>query len=325
VSLSRIPLVDMAGIRDGDEAALQRAARAIHEACTQIGFFYIVNHGLSSATIDAAMSAARKFFALPEAVKRKVAVNQRHRGWHAMGGATMYQATRPDYKEFFGIGLELPEDDPDVLAGQDLRGPNQWPDEDCPELRVALSRYYEEVALVGHDLLRAVAVSLGLPRDFFVGRYVKRLQRTQVVYYPEHPADATEDLYGVAPHTDYGCITLLYQDDSGGLEARDIHGNWVPAPPIEGSLVINVGDLLERWSNDRFRSTMHRVINRSGHERFSIATFFDPDYNAMVDPADLGIAAHEAKYPPISAGDYIVKRINDSMAYRKQRARAVAG
>jgi isopenicillin N synthase-like dioxygenase len=230
----------------------------------------------------------------------------------------MYEAIKPDFKEFFSIGLELPEDDPCVVAGEALRGPNQWPDF-MPELRVALDAYYEEIGMAGADLLKAVAVGLGIEPGFFEPKYGKRLQRTQMVYYPPHPPMAETDQFGVAPHTDYGCITLLYQDNSGGLQVRELGNNsWIDATPIEGSLVVNVGDLLARWSNDRFRSTLHRVINKSGHERYSIATFYDPTYGAVVDPCDLGIEAASSLYPPVAAGDYILKRIDDSMAYRKK-------
>ncbi|WPO99315.1 2-oxoglutarate and iron-dependent oxygenase domain-containing protein [Pseudomonas sp. HR96] len=312
-----LPLIDMAGVRERSPLAIQRAGKAIRQACTDTGFFYIVNHGVPQPLINRAMAAARQFFAYPAEVKRQVAVNKRHRGWHALGGATMYQATRPDHKEFFSIGLELPEQDPCVLAGQPLRGPNQWP-VFMPELQGVLGEYYEEVGRAGADLLCAVAASLGIAEDFFVDKYHKRLQRTQMVYYPEHPAQATEDQYGVAPHTDYGCITLLYQDDSGGLQVRELGGQrWIDATPIAGSLVVNVGDLLARWSNNRFRSTLHRVINHSGRERYSIATFFDPTFEARVDPCDLGIAVSDSHYEPVAAGEYILKRIDDSMAYRK--------
>ncbi|WP_223488940.1 isopenicillin N synthase family dioxygenase [Pseudomonas sp. A-RE-19] len=206
---------------------------------------------------------------------------------HALGGATMYEATKPDHKEFFSIGLELAEDDPSVLAGA--------------------------------DLLRVVAAGLGIDEDFFTDKYTKPFQRTQMVYYPPQPPQAEADQFGVAPHTDYGCITLLYQDNSGGLQVRELGSNrWIDATPIPGSLVVNVGDLLARWSNDRFRSTLHRVINASGHERYSIATFFDPTYGAMVDPCELGIDSALSLYPPVAAGDYILKRIDDSMAYRKK-------
>lgn len=317
---ANLPLIDMTGVRERDPLAIQRVGAAIRQACVETGFFYIVNHGVPQPVIDAAMAAAAEFFAYPAEVKRQVAVNRRHRGWHALGGATMYEATKPDHKEFFSIGLELPEDDPCVLAGQALRGPNQWP-AFMPGLRPALSEYYEEIGKAGADLLCAVATSLGIAEDFFVDKYTKRLQRTQMVYYPEHPSQAEADQFGVAPHTDYGCITLLYQDDSGGLQVRELASErWIDATPIAGSLVVNVGDLLAHWSNNRFQSTLHRVVNRSGHERYSIATFFDPTYEARVDPRDLGIDPATSKYPAVAAGDYILKRIDDSMAYRKARA-----
>ncbi|MFJ5296267.1 isopenicillin N synthase family dioxygenase [Pseudomonas sp. NPDC088368] len=313
---ANLPLIDMAGVREGDEAALHRAGEAIRKACSETGFFYIINHGVPQAVIDAAMAAAKTFFAFSPEVKRQVAVNKRHRGWHALGGALMYEATKPDFKEFFSMGLELPEDDPCVLAGEALRGPNQWPDF-MPELRLALDAYYEAMGRAGADLLRAVAVGLGIEPEFFSPKYGKRLQRTQMVYYPPHPPMAESDQFGVAPHTDYGCITLLYQDNSGGLQVRELStDSWIDATPIEGSLVVNVGDLLARWSNDRFRSTLHRVINKSGHERYSIATFYDPTFSAVVDPCDLGVDT--GSYPPVTAGAYILKRIDDSMAYRKK-------
>ena len=323
-SVAQIPLIDFAGVRDGDTAALRRAGRAIHDACTTIGFFYIVNHGVPQPVIDAAEQAARTFFAFGPDIKRRVAVNHRHRGFNALGDATMYQAKRPDYKEFFSIGLELPEDDPDVLAGQALRGPNNWP-EFMPQLRPVLYRYYEALGECGAALLRAVATGLGIDADFFAPRYAKRMQRTQMVYYPPQPPAAHDDQFGVAAHTDYGCITLLWQDRVGGLQVREIaNGTWIDAPPLDGSLVVNVGDLLARWTDDRFRSTLHRVINRSGRERYSIATFYDPTYTAIVDPRDLAAAsgdAGEGRYAPVAAGDYILGRINDSMGYRRKLAK----
>jgi isopenicillin N synthase-like dioxygenase len=315
---ANLPLIDMAGVREGDPGSIRRVGDAIRQACSETGFFYIINHGVPQLVIDEAMGAAKTFFAYPPEVKRQVAVNKRHRGWHALGGALMYEATKPDFKEFFSMGLELPEDDPCVLAGEALRGPNQWP-AFMPELRTALDDYYAAIGRAGADLLKAVAVGLGIEQEFFAPKYGKPLQRTQMVYYPPHPPMAEADQFGVAPHTDYGCITLLYQDNSGGLQVRELGSNrWIDATPIEGSLVVNVGDLLARWSNDRFRSTLHRVINTSGHERYSIATFYDPTYSAVVDPCDLGVEAKASLYPSVAAGDYILKRIDDSMAYRKK-------
>lgn len=316
--MTEIPVIDIASVRSRDAAATRRAAEAINAACTTVGFFYIRNHGVPDAVIDGAVGQARRFFHLPLETKRQVAVNARHRGFNALGDALMYEAEKPDYKEFYTMGLELPEDDPDVVAGEPLRGPNNWPD-GMPAFRAALQAYYDAIGACGADLLRCVALSLGVAEDFFAGKYAKRLQRTQIIYYPDQPADAGDRQFGVAPHTDFGCITLLWQDDNGGLEVLErTSRTWMPAPPIPGTLVINVGDLLGRWTNDRYASTPHRVINRSGRERFSIATFYDPDFKATVDPRQLGVADTECRYEPVAAGAHILGRIERSFGYRKR-------
>lgn len=316
--MTSLPIVDMSGVRAGDAAALQRAATQIRAACTTVGFFYISNHGLPDHVIAAAVREAQGFFRQPVERKREVAINKRHRGFNALGDALMYEATKPDYKEFYTMGLDLPEDDPDVVAGEPLRGPNNWP-ADRPGLRTAMTAYYDAVGLCGADLLKCVAVSLEAAPDFFADKYRKRLQRTQVIYYPPHPAGAAADQFGLAPHTDFGCITLLWQDDNGGLEVLERQSRqWIAATPIPGTLVVNVADLLQRWTNDRYASTPHRVLNKSGRERFSIATFYDPDFKAVVDPRQLGVPQAQCKHEPTTAGAHILGRIERSFGYRKK-------
>ena len=320
--MNELPIVDMSGVRARDERSVARAAAQIHSAFTTVGFLYVANHGLPDTVIADALREAQGFFRQPVEKKREVAINKRHRGFNALGDALMYEATKPDYKEFYTMGLELPEDDPDVLAGEPLRGPNNWP-ADRPGLRSAMTAYYDGIGRCGADLLACVAVSLGLDAGFFAGKYTKRLQRTQIIYYPPHPAAATPDTFGLAPHTDFGCITLLWQDDSGGLEVLERQSKqWIAAKPIPGTLVVNVGDLLGRWTNDRYASTPHRVINRSGRERFSIATFYDPDFKALVDPRQLGVSAADCKYEPTTSGAHILGRIERSFGYRKTLAAA---
>jgi isopenicillin N synthase-like dioxygenase len=306
-----IPVIDASAMRGPAGPALEALGAELRNAFTTSGFCYITHHGLDAAVIAAAADEALEFFHRPLAEKQKAAPKEAVRGFNAIGRTTMRGAKNPDYKEYFQIGLELPRDDPAVLAGQPLRGPNQWP-EDAPGFRDALTRYFDAVADCGHALLRAIAVSLGAAPDAFVDKYHKPLQRTQCVYYPPHPA-GMEDTFGVAPHTDYGCVTLLWQDDVGGLEVAHPSGGWTLAPPIPGSLVVNVGDLLARWSNERYRSTWHRVTNRSGRERLSIVTFHDPDHDAVVDPADLGLGSGaRRRHEPVLAGEYIMGRINAS-------------
>jgi len=310
-----LPVIDVSPLMDASDAGIRAVAAEIHAACTGPGFFYIRGHGVPDAVIEAAREQSRRFFHLPPEVKANTRANPMHRGWHAMGGAVMEGAKKADLKEFFSMGLDLPMDHPVVAAGQKLRGPNQWPAE-VPELRPAMEAYYAEMMRVGGLLMRAIAVSLGLPPDFFAPHYTLPLQRTQAIFYPPQPPDDT-DGFGVAPHTDFGCITLLWQDGSGGLEVKERQtGQWIPAPPLPGSFVINVGDLLGRWSNDRFASTPHRVVNRSGHERMSIATFHDPNFDAPIDPRALG--ATEPKYPPTTSGGHILECFDKAFSYRKQ-------
>ena len=316
--MTSIPIIDFAGVRAGDAKRIRAVAGEVFAACTGVGFFYIKNHGVPETVVERAMAAARDFFHLPAARKAEVSANANHRGFHALGDALMYGAKKPDYKEFYSIGLELPADDPAVLAGEKLRGANNWP-RFMPELQPALYDYFEANGVCGRDLLKVVAVSLGLAEDFFAPRYAKPLQRTQILYYPPQDPQADELQFGVAPHTDYGCITLLWQDDNGGLQVRErATRSWIEAPPIPGTFVINVGDLLARWTNDRFSSTPHRVINRSGRERFSIATFYDPDFSTPVDPRDLGTPDAECRYAPVGAGEHILRRFDESFGYRKK-------
>lgn len=322
-SAPTLPVIDLGKV--GSLSAQQMAADIIR-ACETIGFFYVVGHGMAQPRIDAALAAMQGFFALPPDIKRRYAVDSNHRGFHALGGAVMPGAAHPDQKEFFQIGVDLPPDHPLVCAGQPLRGPNQWPVE-VPGFQTAMSDYFAGVAAIGEQLLRFVAIGLGADPEHFARAYHIPLQRTQGLYYPPMRSGQAAAELGLSPHTDYGCLTLLYQpvladddDHSGGLQVRTPDGDWIDAPPIAGSFVVNIGDLLQRWSNDRLRSTWHRVINRKAAPRYSIATFFDPDFDAVIDPADFGVAADDQGCAPIKAGDHIMGRIAESFAYRQRFA-----
>jgi len=310
-----IPIIDLQPLSAADGGGVPGR---IADAMENSGFFYITNHGVDAAVIDRAADAALAFFRLPQDEKRKVAVTRHHRGFNALGDARMYGAQRPDHKEFFQIGLDLPLDDVDVAAGQPLRGPNVWPAAPA-DFRDAFEAYYAAIADCGQRLLQGVALSLGVDRHFFAPFYTKPLQRTQAVFYPRQPADLGADQFGVAPHTDFGLITLLWQDASGGLEVRLPDGRWIAAPPVPGSLVINSGDLMARWTGGRYRSTPHRATNRHVEERLSIAPFHDPDFNAPVDPAALvGTTGDGGEVT--TAGAHILGRINESFGYRSQKA-----
>ncbi|WP_146807055.1 isopenicillin N synthase family dioxygenase, partial [Acetobacter cibinongensis] len=308
---SFIPVLDLAPARGGHIALL---GEQIHAAFITSGFCYIKNHGISEQCIERLRKEALNFFHLPFSEKDRYHPKQAVRGFNALNRTIMYGAEKPDYKEFYQIGPEFRTDKLKDLPQNELQGVNVWP-EGRPAFRQAFLDYYQAAAECGQLLLSAIASSLNLSPDFFKKKYYYPLQRTQTIWYPPAETQSASEIttYGVAPHTDYGCITLLWQDDTGGLEVQNLQNEWVPAAPITGTLVINIGDLLCRWSNNRYRSNMHRVINKSGKERFSIATFYDPDFDAIIDPGDLGLPNTEVShYEPVTAGAYIKGRIRDS-------------
>ena len=314
-----IPVIDISGAIAGDGVA--GVATALHRAAVEHGFFYVSGHGIDPVQIEAAFSVARRFFALPAEAKQSVAVNIDQRGWMAQGMSHLAGAKTHDLKEVFFWGAELPPDDPDILAGKPLCAQNQWPDAVFPDLRADLTPYYRAVCSVGATVMSALAVGLGLPDDQFRAAYAKPLARGQLVYYPQSTArDEAEERFGVAPHTDFGVLTLLLQDDSGGLQVLVPSGDWIEAPPIPGTLVCNIGDLLARWTNNRLKSTVHRVINRSGAARYSIPVFYDPHTDTAIDPVDLGVPSDASKFAPVRAGEHIMRRNTNSFAQYKSEA-----
>jgi isopenicillin N synthase-like dioxygenase len=316
LATSEIPVINIAALRGQDDTAIARVAARMREAAERIGFFYVSNHGIEQALIDDLFAVSRRFFLSPTELKQSVTIDALHRGWLAVGQAKMYAGAKIDLKESFLWGLELGADDPDVRAGKPLMGANRWPAE-LPEMRDRFYAYYLAALECGRALLRGFAVSLGRPKEFFAPAFAKPLARGSAIYYPPQPPDLGETQFGVAPHTDYGGLTLLAQDMTGGLQVLNKAGEWVTGSPIPGTLVINVGDLMARWTNNRFSSNAHRVINSSGHERLSCALFFDPHCDTVIDPRDLLDDKSQAKYPPITCGEYIVQRFNKAFQYRK--------
>jgi isopenicillin N synthase-like dioxygenase len=313
IAVESIPVIDVGGLADG--TGLERVAREMREAAERVGFFYVRNHGIPEDLVRRAEDVSRRFFARPEADKRSVAPLDRHRGWLQIGQAKMYAGAKVDLKESFVWGLDVPADDPDYAAGNRMHGPNRWPSF-LPEMRPTLNAWFDAAHVCGRMLLGAFAASLGVAPDYFNARFAKPVTRGTLVYYPPQDPDAGEEQFGVAPHTDYGVMTLLHQDSTGGLQVRARSGEWVMAHPIPGTLVINVGDLLARWTNDRFRSTDHRVVNASGRQRYAIAVFLDPDYDTPIVPVTH--AGETALYPPVTCGEYILSRFDQSFAYRSK-------
>ena len=312
-----LPVISMRRLDSGRAADATTVAREIRAACETVGFFYIRDHGVPPETIETARNACIEFYRRPLAEKLRAGVNEMHRGFVPMGQTVLADGALTDHKESFTMGLDLPRDDPDVVAGRPLMGPNVFPDY-MPHMRDAMTACRDAVATCAARLLRAIAVALSLPADFFDAMYDKPLVRLSANYYPPLPPGAPPNQFGTSPHTDYGVITLLWQDDRGGLELRRRSGSWHPAPPKPGTFVVNIGDLLARWTNDRFVSTAHRVRNLSGLERLSLACFHDPHPDTVVECIESCREPGAApRYPVTTCGEYIRSRFDAVFAYRK--------
>ena len=316
VALDAIPVIDIAPLFDGVEGE-RHVGRQLLESVQKIGFFYIENHGIPQAKIDSVLETGARFFHAPREQKETVRIADYHRGFLPVGEAKMSGARKPDYKESYIWGWDVAANDPDIENSKRILAPNRWPTFQ-PDLRTVLDDYIETVNGLGVHLLRAFAAGLELPHDHFVQHFDKPLTRAAVVYYPPQPEDMGESQFGVSPHTDYGCVTILYQDTIGGLQVQDRNGEWLKAPPVPGTFVVNVGDLLHRWSNNRFISNPHRVVNTSGQERFSIPVFIDPNWDTVIDPVVK--AGGKTRHAPIGCAEYIHEIYQRSFAYRNEDA-----
>ena len=319
VDVADIPVVDLSAI--GTAAGRDAIATALVRAASDIGFFYVAGHDVPQQMCETAMAASRRFFELPEEKKAGISIDQHQRGWMAQGLANLEGSATHDAKEVFFWGRDVTADDDQVRAGLPLVHPNQWPDEDAPFLRAGITPYYDAVMALGQQILESLAIGLDADPAVFARAYDRPLGRGQLVYYPAiGNADIKAERFGAAAHTDFGVLTILQQDNLGGLQVQNLAGDWIEAMPIPGTFVCNIGDLLERWTNGRLVSTRHRVLNRSGRSRFSIPIFCDPASNAVVDPRDFDPEADITTVPPIEAGTYIMAKNRRNFSHFDEKA-----
>lgn len=314
-----LPLIDIAALGGGDAAAERTTAGRLGAACRDIGFFYIVNHGVPAAQVEATFAAARAFFDRPEAEKLEVAISRsRHNRGYVPIAAEALDPTMPgDAKECFNVGRELASDDPALRAGRPFHGPNQWPA--APDgFRATMLAYYAQMQRVCERLHRGFAIDLGLSPGFFAGFIDRPLATLRVLRYPPHPGAFDGTLWGAAPHTDYGNVTILAQGDESGLQVQRRDGAWIDAPVVPDAFVCNIGDCLMRWSNDVYVSTPHRVVNRTGRLRHSMAFFFDPNDDAPVACLPTCTDAQRPpRYPPTTGAAYLKERLDATYAFRR--------
>ena len=274
-----VPIIDVGALVRAPAAGRAEVARRIGEACRAHGFFYVSQHGVDAALVAELEAASRRFFALEESTKLQWPMARGGRAWRGyfpLGGELT--SGLPDWKEGLYLGSELPDEHPLVRAGTPLHGRNLIPE--LPGFRDTLLAYMAAVTALGHVLMEGIALSLDLPADYFARRYTADpLILFRLFNYPSRPVPTgTDARWGVGEHSDYGLLTILLQDDVGGLQVKT-PGGWVDAPPVDGTFVCNIGDMLERMTGGLYRSTPHRVaINRSGRDRLSFPLFFDPNF-----------------------------------------------
>jgi len=313
-----VPIIDMAPLFDGSDDGARSVAAKIRQASIEVGFFYVRGHNISQDLMGDMLGAAKAFFLRPEERKRQIQVNTAHRGYVPFAQTTLGRAYKPDFKESLNFAFPFEAGDSYLDDNKPLIGLNQWPSDD-PGLQRTAEQYYAGVFELGQKLLEGFALALDIDRNFFRELYRHPLVRARLVHYPPQAEGQADGQFGAAPHTDWGCITVLWQDDVGGLQVRNRSGQWIDAPPIDGTFVINIGDMLARWSNDLFVSTPHRVVNASGRERYSIPVFYDPDFETVVEclPNCSG-PGNPPKYSRTIAGEYIAAQYDKAYAYRQK-------
>ena len=298
-----LPVIDIAGLASSDAAARRAVAAKLRDACTAHGFFYCTGHGVPRALMDAVMTEVRALFDLPDAAKAKLdkAASPCNRGYEALGGQTLQPGAPPDRKEGFYISEEVTEGDPRL--GRFNQGPNQWP-ADLPAFRPVMMAYFGALSVVGANLMRGMALSLDLDEDAFDAFTRRPIATLRLLHYPPSRPEVPDEM-GAGAHTDFGGLTLLMQDEVGGLQVKGPDG-WVEAPPMPGAYIVNLGDMIARWTNDRYRSTVHRVINRSGRERYSVPFFYtgNPDYQVSCIPTCLA-PGEQPKYPAVTVEEHL--------------------
>jgi polar amino acid transport system ATP-binding protein len=285
-AMTSLPLIDIAPLVASVPERTAVAAR-IGEACRAHGFFYVTGHGIDPALTQRLEDLSRAFFALDEATKMQWRMELGGRAWRGYFPlAGELTSGRPDWKEGLYLGTELPDDDPLVLARTPVHGRNLFPG--LPGFKTAILDYMQAATRLGHTLMEGIALSLGLPASYFAERYTADpLILFRIFNYPTQPVPANLDVqWGAGEHTDYGLLTILRQDEIGGLQVRTGEG-WIDAAPVRDAFVINIGDMLDRMTGGLYRSTPHRVVrNTSGRDRLSFPLFFDPNFHARVRPIE---------------------------------------
>jgi len=316
-SFTSVPIVDISGLNSQEPAERERVAGEIGSAAREVGFLYVSGAGVDDALFERMLAATRQFFALPleEKMRSYIGLSTCHRGYVPVGEEGVETGT-PDLKEAFDTALDLPADDPDHLAGNPMLGPNVWPD--LPGFAEAVTEYYHAVLDVGHRLLLAFAVALKEDPDTFSRHATKTPSQLRLVHYPYNPE--AQDGQGIGAHTDYECFTLL-KPTAPGLEVLNGAGEWIDVPPVPGTFVVNIGDMLELWTKGAYVATSHRV-RKVPEERYSFPLFFNVDYHTEVKPLPQFASRDGKERPTLRAGEHLFAQTAQTFGYLRNRVEA---
>jgi len=316
-----IPVIDIGPAFRGEPGGLAAVAAQMRHACERIGFFYLAGHGVSPRIVQAVFAASREFHALPLEQKMALKLNENNIGYLPVNqsmqrASTVHKATRPNFNESFFISHERGADHPDVVAGAPLRGRNQWP-AGHEGMRAMMVAYFKTMEALGQRLLPVLARSLDLPADFFAPYFANEAHiNLRFLHYPPQDSDDDEQ-FGQGPHTDNSFITMLAREDVPGLAVRVPNGEWLAPPVIDGTFLVNLGNVMKRWSNDRFLSTPHGVLNDSGRDRYSIAFFYSPDPAARIEGLPTGTGPGDPpRYEPAVYRDLVLQFYNANYFHR---------
>jgi len=288
---AQVPVIDVGPLLAGNSGRVDVASQ-LGAACRECGFFYAIGHGVHEGLCQRLEALSRQFFSSSAPEKMQIGMSRGGRAWRgyfAVGDELT--SGKPDQKEGLYFGAELPADHPAVISGTPLHGPNLFPE--IPLFRETVLEYMAALTLLGHALMAGISLSLGLEESYFADRYTgDPLVLFRIFNYPCSSGRTAADSprWGVGEHSDYGLLTILRQDDVGGLQVKS-RSEWIAAPPIRGSFICNIGDMLDRLTRGIYRSTPHRVVNTATRDRLSFPFFFDPDFNAEIRPIE-ALAGH---------------------------------
>jgi isopenicillin N synthase-like dioxygenase len=328
MNAERIPVLDIGEYLAGKPGARQILADAVATTCDDTGFLVIANHGIDPALVENAFAAASDFFNMDERRKLELKIGDLNIGYLPYGAqivrtSKVHANKKPNYSESFYIVTDRSPDDPEIVSGNALYGLNKWPD-DLPCFKARTTAYFNAMRPLAHKMVSVVATSLALPDDYFDSDFIEPSITLRLIRYPSHDG-AEDDQFGFAPHIDTNFLTLLAQSALPGLEVRTRDGDWIRPPAIPGTFVVNTGEMLSRYSNDRYIPTPHRVINTNNAVRHAIPFFYGPGLDAVIRPVPTCVSVdNPAKYEPLLYADHRRKLNLTNFDHRRKEAEATA-